>query len=55
MKKIYMHPAMKVQEMETELMNQISGTETDTTPIHTDDPQEPGNALSRRGVFWDEE
>lgn len=55
MKKHYMCPAVKVQETETELMTQFSAGDTDTTPVHTDDPQQSGSALSRKNSIWDDE
>lgn len=42
-----MIPAIVMLEMEEELLLSVSGSETDTTTVYTDDPQEPGDALSR--------
>lgn len=56
MKKRYIRPDIICQEIDVILMSAISGNETSTTPVHIDDPQDPGNAMSRRGHdIWEED
>lgn len=52
MKRTYFQPSMK--ELETDCDDLIMAS-TDTTNVYTDDPQNPGNALSRGYDVWDEE
>lgn len=47
MKKIYVTPDVRVQATEMGELLVVSGSETDKTTVHTDAPQDPGNALSR--------
>ena len=60
MKKNYNSPYVVVQTIFQHhiiMASNTTETETDTIPYYTDDPQDPGNALSRhRGRnIWDEE
>jgi len=55
MKKHYMRPGIVCQELQEELLVTISDNETSTTPVHVDDSQDPGNAMSRRRGIWDDE
>lgn len=51
MKKMYQLPAINVLQLEA--CKILSGS--DGTGVYTDDPQKPGNALSRRrNDSWDE-
>lgn len=56
MKRKYSTPNMVIFKIQTTklVMNSVNG-ETDTVPIYTDDPQAPGNSLSRQRSVWDEE
>ncbi len=50
MKKEYFKPQLKTCYLEfVPLMDQTS------SDVHTDDPQDPGGALSNSGNVWDEE
>ena len=60
MRKNYQKPSIMMQEISEQrviMSSSFDETETDTIPYYTDDPQDPGNALSRqRGrSVWDEE
>ena len=52
--KVYIAPAIKAREAKAEPLLTLSSGETDNVPVHTDDPQEPGNAFSRGHYVWDE-
>lgn len=54
-KKIYVTPDVRVQATEMGELLVVSGSETDKTTVHTDDPQDPGNALSRHRSVWDDD
>lgn len=56
MKKNYQQPTIKdVLIMSDELLVFASGNETDTTPVHQDEPKAPEEALSRHRGYWEEE
>ena len=60
MKKNYISPYIMVQAIcqhHIIMASNVTETESDTIPSYPDDPQDPGNALSRqRGrSLWDEE
>lgn len=52
MKKQYKTPKIKMLLMDssTDIL-----TVSDGNGVYTDDPQKPGNALSRRHNFWEED
>lgn len=52
--KVYIAPAIKAREVKAEPLLSLSPSETGNVPVHTDDPQEPGNALSRGHYVWDD-
>ena len=56
MKRKYSAPNMVIFKIQTAklVMNSVDG-ETYTIPIYTDDPQVPGNSLSRQHSVWNEE
>lgn len=58
MRKNYQKPSIMMQEISEQrviMSSSFDETETDTIPYYTDDPQDPGNALSRQrgGSVWD--
>ena len=58
MKKNYISPYLVVEAIcQDDIIMTSNTTETDTIPYYTDDPQDPGNALSRQNDWnpWDEE
>ena len=60
MKKNYIRPNIVVEafcQNDIIMTSNITETETETIPYYTDDPQDPGNALSRQNGrnLWDEE
>ena len=56
MKKNYISPSIMMLAISQQSVIMTSG-DTDTLPYYTDDPQKPGNALSRRRSkgLWDDE
>jgi len=54
MKKFYIKPTQTVVKLSLCRMISASG-DTDSKPVYTDDPQPPGNALSREFLWEDEE
>ena len=60
MRKYYQKPSimtLAISEQRVIMSSNFTETETDTIPYYTDDPQDPGNALSRQHgrSVWDEE
>ena len=57
MKRNYINPSLSVWLIETQNKLMATSTpETDILPVYDDDPQTPGNALTRlHDVRWDEE
>lgn len=60
MRKIYHKPSimtLAISEQRVIMSSNFTETETDTIPYYIDDPQDPGNALSRQlgTSVWDEE
>lgn len=54
MKRKYSTPNMVTFQILTAKLVMNSG-ETDTIPVYPNDPQNPGNSLSRQRSVWDEE
>ena len=55
MRRKYQQPTIKdVALMSDKLLSIVSGNETDTTPVHQEDPKTPEEALSRHGSVWEE-
>lgn len=55
MKKIYVMPAVDILKIRLRLMTVMSGNDTDLVSTHSDDPQDPGQAMSRGRGIWDDE
>ena len=53
MKKQYRQPELSILVIGQQLM--LTETSTDTIPAHNNDPQKPGNALSRRSDVWEDD
>ena len=56
MKRKYSTPNMEIFEIMTAQLVMDSGdSQTDIIPVYPDDPQTPGNSLSRQRSIWNEE
>ena len=54
MKHIYSKPNTEIVDIHPLRLLKASGdSETDTTPVYPDDPQDPGHSLTRHSSVWD--